>query len=114
MNSKIGELSSIIAQKTAQVDEYLSTHKQPSPSFEIDGPLDLHLPEEVEKARVVAIDASQELNDLLRGPVALVRPVVSLSPYTDKALLLMEFSSMAPVSKLFTDMTLPQRSQYME
>ena len=85
MASKIAELSSVIARNTASVDEYIRSHNLPQPSFDVDGPVDLKLPEEVEEARVAAIDASQELNDLLRGPIALVRPVVSCSPNTKKS-----------------------------
>ena len=77
MNSSIGELSASIARNTALVEEYLHSHSRPLPSFASDGPIDLQLPEEVDKARIAAIDATQELNDLLRGPIALVRPVVS-------------------------------------
>ena len=78
MRSRIAELSAVIEQCTTKVDQYLTTHGLPQPTFTFDGPLDLKLPEDIEEARVAAIDASQELNDLLRGPVALVRPVVSL------------------------------------
>ena len=78
MRSRIAELSAVIEHSTAKVDQYLSNHGLPQPTFAINGPLDLRLPEDLEEARVAAIDASQELNDLLRGPVALVRPVVSL------------------------------------
>lgn len=85
MASKIAELSSVIARNTARVDEYIRSHNLSPPSFQVDGPVDLKLPEEVEEARVAAIDASQELNDLLRGPIALVRPVVSLSQSTNQS-----------------------------
>ncbi len=85
MASKIAELSSVIARNTASVDEYIRSHNLSQPSFDVDSPVDLKLPDGVEEARVAAIDASQELNDLLRGPIALVRPVVSRSPNTKKS-----------------------------
>lgn len=81
MSSRIGELSAIIARTTAEVEAYLHSHNLPLPSFNVDGPTDLLLPEEIDNARVAAIDATQELNDLLRGPIALVRPVVNSSAH---------------------------------
>ena len=76
-SSRISELSSLIAEDTARVKDYLRAHHLPLPSFDVDGPVNLNLLEEIEAARMAAIDALQELNDLLKGSVALIRPVVS-------------------------------------
>ena len=67
----------MIAENTAWIEDYLRAHYLPLLSFNVDGPVDLNLPEEIEAARMAAIDALKELNDLLKDPVALTRPVVS-------------------------------------
>ena len=66
--SRIAELSTTIAQHTQKIDDYLAANNLPHPSFEADGPVDLGLPPEIEKSRTAALQASQELNDLLQGP----------------------------------------------
>jgi hypothetical protein len=40
----------------------------PHPSFHVDGPAELGLPPEIEQSRTMALQASQELNDLLQKP----------------------------------------------
>lgn len=82
--SRIAELASIIASKTAKVDEYLQSHDRPSPSFDVDCPPDLGIPPdatEIEEARMEAIEASIELQELLQGPASLLRPIVRLSKH---------------------------------
>ncbi|KAI1198510.1 putative O-methyltransferase [Nemania serpens] len=66
--SRIAQLASTVASCTQQVDDYLARHALPYPSFEPDGPTDLGLPPDLEKLRVAALEATQELNDLLQGP----------------------------------------------
>lgn len=80
--SRITELASIIASRTAKVDEYLRSHNRPSPSFDIDNPPDLGIPidaVDIDEARVEAIEASIELQELLQGPASLLSPIVRFS-----------------------------------
>jgi hypothetical protein len=69
--SRLSELSSIIAQKTAEIEAYLAAKGLPQPSFHPDAPAELSLAREDEdilKARVSLIDATNELRDLAVGP----------------------------------------------
>ncbi|KAI2642063.1 S-adenosyl-L-methionine-dependent methyltransferase [Xylaria nigripes] len=69
--SRIVELANRIASNTAKVDEYLASHKLPTPSFDVDGPRDTLIPKDeasVEAARVAVIDDTVELRHLLLGP----------------------------------------------
>lgn len=80
--SRIVELASIIASKTAKVDAYLRSHNRASPSFDVDCPPDLGIPQDaidIDEARIEAIEASTELQELLQGPASLLRPIVRLS-----------------------------------
>ena len=78
-STRIAELAGLIASNTATVDDYLRSHNLPSPSFDVDGPVNLGIPAEaveIESARVAAVEASMELQDLLQGPNTLLRPNV--------------------------------------
>lgn len=69
--SRIVELSTRIATNTAKVDEYLTSHDLPTPSFDVDGPLQSMIPKddvELEAARVAIIDDTLELRRLVLGP----------------------------------------------
>jgi hypothetical protein len=70
--SRIAELATTVAHHTQRVDNYLAERGLPCPSFEVDGPVDLALPPEIEESRTVVLQASQELNDLLQGPRNLI------------------------------------------
>ena len=76
MASEIARLAALVLTNTVRVDDYLQENGLPVPSFHEDGPIDLSLSPEIEAARVAALEASLRLNDLLRGPVELVRPTV--------------------------------------
>jgi len=79
MSSRIDELADSVVSGTRAVSEYLNAHQLPLPSFEENGPVDLQIQSaEVQQARSNAINACFELLDLLQGPQALVRPLVSL------------------------------------
>ena len=69
--SRIAELACIIASKTAQIDGFLAMNDLPPP-FDNEAPLDLHLPQDLEAARNLVIDASTELKELLLGPKELL------------------------------------------
>lgn len=66
--SRIAELAAVVASHTKQIDDYLTQNGLPQPSFDANGPAELQLPPNLEQARAVVIQASQELNDLLKGP----------------------------------------------
>ena len=81
MASEIARLAALVLTNTVKIDDYLQTNNLPTPSFHQDGPVDLSLPENIEAARLKALDASLRLTDLLRGPVELVRPTVHLETF---------------------------------
>jgi len=66
--SRIAELSAVVASHTKQIDDYLTENGLLQPSFDANGPVDLQLPPQLEQARAIVLQASQELNDLLQGP----------------------------------------------
>lgn len=79
MGSKIIQLAQQILSNTEKVSEHLQSHSLPQPSFDINGPLDFDIKiPSVEAARLSAIEASMELQDLLIGPTMILRPVVCL------------------------------------
>ncbi|KAI1385143.1 putative O-methyltransferase [Hypoxylon trugodes] len=66
--SRIAELSAVVAAHTHLIDTYLAENALPYPSFEADGPTELGLPAELEESRALVLQATQELNDLLQTP----------------------------------------------
>ncbi len=79
MDSRIMELATQILKNTTIINEHLSAHSLSQPSFNENGPTDLTMRSvEVEDARLTAIGASMELQDLLQGPVACLRPPVQV------------------------------------
>ena len=78
-STRIAELAAQIQENTAKVDQYLQSKGLPSPSFDVDGPVDFKIDdEEIQKARETALDSSLELHQLLLGPAMCLRPVVSI------------------------------------
>lgn len=78
-SSRLVQLAEAIIQSTKTVDSYFKEHNLPTPSFDSGGPVDFGISpdaQDVESARVKAIEASWELADLLQGPMASLRPVV--------------------------------------
>ena len=73
--TKIAELSRLIAENTSIVDEYLTAHALPTPSFDADGPLTVPIPAH-EKAIIAAQDvviaSTQELHNLMKGPTEML------------------------------------------
>lgn len=68
---RIVELAKRIAANTETLQNYLTAHGLPTPSFDIDGPKDSLVPKtatEIEAARVAIIDDTQELRRLVLGP----------------------------------------------
>lgn len=77
MGSKIVELAEAILNNTSAIDTYLKENSLPSPSFDIDGPVNFGIrSEHVEASRIKVIEASIELADLLHGPMNFLRPLV--------------------------------------
>ena len=67
----ITELASFISTNTAKVNNYLSSEKLPTPSFDVDGPSKSLIPPEaaeIEAARSAVIDATLKLHNLMLGP----------------------------------------------
>ena len=78
-STRIVQLANSIAANTALVDNYFRANDLPTPSFSLGGPVDFGLAKKaphVESARIAAIEASIELQELLTGPIQLLRPVV--------------------------------------
>ncbi|KAI1181598.1 S-adenosyl-L-methionine-dependent methyltransferase [Nemania serpens] len=69
--SRIVELANRIASNTVKIDDYLLSHNLPTPSFDVDGPLDTLIPKNelsIESLRVAIIDDTLELRRLVLGP----------------------------------------------
>lgn len=84
-SSRLLQLANTIIRTTEIVDSYIVKHDLPSPSFALDGPADFGISSDtndVEAARITAIEASWELADLLRGPMSCLRPMVCPSQHT--------------------------------
>lgn len=79
-SNRINEFASIISINTTKIDEYLQSQGIPTPSFDVNAPLAFGIPPdatEVEDSRRKALAASIELQDLLQGPTACLRPVLN-------------------------------------
>lgn len=78
-STRIAELAARIQKNTLKVDEYMRLNGLPSPTFDEDGPVDFKIhSREVQEARVIAIDSTLELHQLLLGPALCLRPVVRM------------------------------------
>ena len=109
----IDQLAATIGRNTTTVSNYLEENGLPFPSFKADGPILLNLSPQAERARITAIDALQELLDLLQGPVACMFPKVAQSHAANGSKLTLH-STMRPAYKSSSAMTLPARSLWME
>lgn len=84
--TRIIELSTLIAQQTAVIDEFLAENKLPTPSLDTDAPALLPIPDDavdIKAAREAVVEACSELKDLLKGPRELIRFNVSPVLYID-------------------------------
>ena len=68
-SSRIVELAAIIQKHTSKVDEYLTSHDLPSPSFDISTPPVLQLPPHIQASQKAIIEADDELSALILGPM---------------------------------------------
>ncbi|KAF2474448.1 S-adenosyl-L-methionine-dependent methyltransferase [Lindgomyces ingoldianus] len=72
LSSRIVQLSTQIQDNTAEVDAYLLANNIVSPSLDASCPPVLDLPPEVSAKRDAALEAMDELQQLLRGPVGTI------------------------------------------
>ena len=70
--SRIVELSSIISENTAKVDSYLTEQNLPFPSFDPSSEFTPALPRDIKVFQDAVLEATDELNALLLGPVRFV------------------------------------------
>lgn len=78
-STRIADLAAQIQDNTAKVDQYLQEKSLPSPSFDVDGPVDFNIEDEdIQEAREKALESSLELHQLLLGPAMCLRPVVRI------------------------------------
>ena len=76
--TRIIQLADQILQETTKVGNHINSNNIPEPSFGVDGPTNLNLASKGAKtARMTTIGASMQLQDLLHGPIACLRPAVS-------------------------------------
>jgi hypothetical protein len=68
--SRIAQLADIIKQSCTEFEEQLKVHKLPTPSFDASYPPVLNLPKEAVATRDAILEAMDELNDLILGPMA--------------------------------------------
>lgn len=59
--SEIVYLASMITSNTKIVNNYLSTHGLPSPSFDVSAPLKTDLPDDIAEANDAVIESTSEL-----------------------------------------------------
>lgn len=71
-SSRIVELANSIQTNTSKVDQHLSSHGIPTPSFDVETPLEMDLPDDIEACRVAILEATDELHSLVMGPVQTV------------------------------------------
>ena len=67
--SRIVELGNSIQLNTLKLDIYYSSKGIPTPSFGIETPLEINLPDEFKACRQAVIEATDELHMLMLGPV---------------------------------------------
>lgn len=67
-SSRIVELAHSIQTNTSKMDQYFSSHGIPTPSFDIETPLRLDLPNDIAEYRMAIIEDTDELHSLIQGP----------------------------------------------
>ncbi|KAF2828333.1 putative O-methyltransferase [Ophiobolus disseminans] len=67
--SKIAQIALRIHKHTTELDDYLTTHNLPSPSFAVGAAPDLPLPPHLHAVRSLLLQDTSELHDLLIGPL---------------------------------------------
>ena len=67
--SRMVELAATIQNHTNILIDYFKSHDNPLPSFDIDSPTSVHLPDEVAVCKTAVLEASDELQMLVLGPM---------------------------------------------
>lgn len=67
--SRIAELATTIQTHTNKLDEYFHSNDIASPSFDINSPAVVKLPDEIATSKNFILEASDELQMLVLGPV---------------------------------------------
>ena len=70
--SRIVQLASLIQEHTRKVDDYIDANELPSPSFETSCPAHLILPPDIQVSQSKVLEAKDELNMLMLGPLRYV------------------------------------------
>ena len=70
--SRIAELASVIAQETNALDDFYSSRGQSPPTFAAENAPTIVLPSDLERTRCHIVEATSELQALLRGPFELI------------------------------------------
>lgn len=73
-STRISELAAIITSSTSKIDSHLLSKGLPTPSFDTDAPSHLLFDKEILSCRQVILEATDELNALMRGPIAMLMP----------------------------------------
>ena len=71
-SSRIVELGNSIQYNTLKIDLFFSFHGIPTPSFDVDTPLEIDLPDDIKACRATVLEATDELHSLILGPVQTV------------------------------------------
>ncbi|MCJ1432481.1 hypothetical protein MMC27_001838 [Xylographa pallens] len=67
-NNRLTELTTIISQNTAKLNDYFESAGVPTPSFDVSAPVDHSFPPKIHLLRESILDANTELRELLLGP----------------------------------------------
>ena len=67
--TRLAELANIIYSHTCKIDEHFKDHDIATPSFDIDTPAVVQLPDELAISKNAVLEASDELSMLLLGPM---------------------------------------------
>ncbi|KAL9123433.1 MAG: hypothetical protein Q9187_000003 [Circinaria calcarea] len=70
--TRVAELTSMIAEHTAHIDNYLASQGLPTPSFDANAPPDQPFPDSVAASREIVLGATDELHSLILGPIGLL------------------------------------------
>ena len=79
--TRIAELATIIQENTIKVDEYINSKGLPTPSFSIQTSPQLDFPADVAGARDVVLEAMDELQALMLGPIGWIFHELTVKVY---------------------------------
>ena len=70
--NRIVELTQKIQYSTVIIDDHFTTNGLPTPSFDVETPLEIDLPSAVKEHRQAVLEATEELHMLMLGPMQTV------------------------------------------